>query len=286
MAWNKPVAAPKPKPEKPSAMRGIVAGLVVVALAAACVVFFMGKGEKTVEKVEKKPTRIKEVAPAPAPTNAVPAKPIDPREDYDHEECYRDEAGVLRYKKSGCRAYDKTVPAHPINFLNKRVRTIFDHYSENELSIILEMEPGERRLDEPDYDDPDFLKDFEQSLKEPTLVKDDDIEYDKQLKMAVADVKKELAERIKKGEKLSDILKDVSREYERLAEYKEKLVAQVESLIEADDANFSDSDIKDLVGAANKMLEEQGLNPIKADGFVRWNVRLMTKRMKASKAKE
>ena len=48
-------------------MRGVVAGLVVVALAAACVVVFMGKGEKSVEKVAKKPVRIKEVTPAAAP---------------------------------------------------------------------------------------------------------------------------------------------------------------------------------------------------------------------------
>ena len=30
--WNKPSGTPKPAPKKPSAMRGVVAGLVVVAL--------------------------------------------------------------------------------------------------------------------------------------------------------------------------------------------------------------------------------------------------------------
>ena len=45
-------------------MRGVVAGIVVVALAAACVVVFMGKGEKPVEKVEKERGRIKEVGTA------------------------------------------------------------------------------------------------------------------------------------------------------------------------------------------------------------------------------
>lgn len=63
MAWNKPSGAPKPVQKKPSAMRGVVAGLVVAALAAACVLVFMGKGEKPVGKSEKKPARVKEVKP-------------------------------------------------------------------------------------------------------------------------------------------------------------------------------------------------------------------------------
>lgn len=73
MAWNKPSAAPKPQPKKPSAMRGIAAGLVVVAVAVACIVIFMGReGDVTVKKAEKKPTKIKTVTPAPAPKAEAP----------------------------------------------------------------------------------------------------------------------------------------------------------------------------------------------------------------------
>lgn len=45
MSWNKPSGAPNPPPKKPSAMRGIVAGLVVAAIGAACVFFFLGRGD-------------------------------------------------------------------------------------------------------------------------------------------------------------------------------------------------------------------------------------------------
>ena len=76
MAWNKPSAAPKPQPKKPSAMRGIAAGLVVVAVAVACIVIFMGKdGDVTVNKSEKKPTKIKTVTPAPPTPKVKPETP-------------------------------------------------------------------------------------------------------------------------------------------------------------------------------------------------------------------
>ena len=81
--WNRPQqGAPKPTPKKPSPVRGVIAGLVVVA--AVCVAYFAFFNEKVPEKVpekvEKKPTSIKEVKPAPAPvapTNTPPA--IDPK---------------------------------------------------------------------------------------------------------------------------------------------------------------------------------------------------------------
>ena len=88
MAWNKPSAAPKPAPKKkPSALRGVAAGLVAVAVVAAGFFFlFSGdSGKVEIKKSEKKPSRIKEVTPAPAPTNAVanvPAKPKTFKERY------------------------------------------------------------------------------------------------------------------------------------------------------------------------------------------------------------
>ena len=60
MAWNKPSAAPKPAPKKPSALRGVAAGLVAVAVVAAGFFFlFSGdSGKVEIKKSEKKPTRI------------------------------------------------------------------------------------------------------------------------------------------------------------------------------------------------------------------------------------
>lgn len=72
MAWNRASEAPKVAPKKPSAMRGVVAGLVTVcALGGLCLWMFSGGDDAPKAKTAKERGRIKEVTPAKAPTNAV-----------------------------------------------------------------------------------------------------------------------------------------------------------------------------------------------------------------------
>ena len=257
-------------------MRGIIAGLVVVALAAVCVVVFMGKGEKQVEKVEKKPTKIKEVKPAPAPTNAVPEKPVDPRENYDHELCYRDKDGILRYKGSLCRAPDPTRRTSKPGNISGREIQVFSNHCERAIASLLSFTPNGRKFRAPDYSDPEFLKSFQEALATPIRISPDDNKWNKALKQAVIDAKKEIAQRMEAGENLADILNETRLEIERLNAYKRDLSGQVEALVK--DGEFGTDDVRDLVAAANGMLEKEGLAPIEADEFVTWNLRLTAER--------
>lgn len=63
MSWNRPSETQKPIAPKPSKVRGIIAGLICIAIAATCLYVFMGK-ESTSEPKERKSQRIKEVKPA------------------------------------------------------------------------------------------------------------------------------------------------------------------------------------------------------------------------------
>ena len=247
-------------------MRGIIAGLVVVALAAVCVVVFMGKGEKPVEKVEKEPAKIKEVKPAKAPTNAVPEKPVDPRENYDHELCYRDKDGILRYKGSLCRAPDPTRRTSKPGNISGREIQVFSNHCERAIASLLSFTPNGRKFRAPDYSDPEFLKSFQEALATPIRISPDDNKWNKALKQAVIDAKKEIAQRMEAGENLADILNA----------YKRDLSGQVEALVK--DGEFGTDDVRDLVAAANGMLEKEGLAPIEADEFVTWNLRLTAER--------
>ena len=99
MSWNRPSGTPKPQPKKPSAMRGIAAGLVAVAVAAGFFFLFSGdSGKVEIKKTEKKPTRIAEVSPAPAP-KAEPETPKEPepriryKPDKDGKVVYHTEKG-------------------------------------------------------------------------------------------------------------------------------------------------------------------------------------------------
>ena len=76
MAWNQSTGeAAKPQPKKPSALRGIIAGVVCACLAAAVVLFVLsGKDAKPKVKAEKEAELIPEVKPAVkrmSPTNNV-----------------------------------------------------------------------------------------------------------------------------------------------------------------------------------------------------------------------
>lgn len=88
MAWNGSdgkvaTSASRTAAKKPSCVRGLIAGLVVVVLAAgAYFVFFSGTEKPQNVEKRKKPSVIKEVKPAPAPTNTVAktpsAEPVEP----------------------------------------------------------------------------------------------------------------------------------------------------------------------------------------------------------------
>ena len=288
MSWNKPSGAPKPEPKKPSAMRGIIAGGVIV-LAACAALFFLFSGNDAAPKAKPDKGRgrikvVKEASPAPAPTNAVPAKPVDPREDYDHEKFFRNERGDLCYKANpDLRAYDPSLPRHkPIVLGSSSRPPLFKFQSENEIAAIIDAVPGERRMISPNYYDPEFIDDFESSLPVPIEIKDTDLPHEKELKKAVAAVKDEIAVRVGKGEKLADILTDAKRELERLAEYKETLKDELDTIVRGAKGEISSDDVIDYVKAANKMLEENGINPVEPDEFVMWNVRIAAERSGAT----
>lgn len=282
MGWNGSggTAAPqKPKvtPKKPSPARGIVAGGLVCVLAVGAYFAFFSGGEKPqAEKTTKERARIKEVTPAAVPKAEPekPKKPVDPREDYDHSKFYRDERGILR-TMTGCRAYDPTRKAHKPNVAGSNERIVFSNIVDRQIAGILQMSPGDHSLVKPDYSDPEFLKQFQESLLHKITIKDDDPEWDKEIKQSVIDVKKELVERMAQGEKLGDILNGAMEEIERLTQYKNDLEKQVRTLIADKDGEFSESDVKELVAAANKMFEEKGIDPVSEDEFVSQNIRLI-----------
>lgn len=90
--WNKPSGPQKPAPKKPSALRGLVAGLVVVALAALAAYFlFSGKDAPKAERDDAKKSRIKEVEPAPAkPRELTPEE----KEQLEHPGMVKSSMGV------------------------------------------------------------------------------------------------------------------------------------------------------------------------------------------------
>lgn len=275
-------SAQKPRP---GIGRGIAAGLVVVVLGGAAAWFALN-GRKTEVKPEAdadKSSLIKEVAPAAAPkaeTNAVPAKPKIPT--------YRDEKGILRYK-GGLRAPDPTRPkVAPVksgvdskgNPLWKRC--IFTNPAEREICRLLTLEPGRPLIGTVLYNKR-FEEAYKKSLEVPIIVTAEDSPSDAALKRAMIDAKLEISDRMRQGEKLADILKESRSELERLAKYKRDVEKMVRE--ETSREGITDDDASDLVEAANKMLKENGIAPIRNGVIARRNLMLKIQERKEAQKK-
>ena len=142
---------------------------------------------------------------------------------------------------------------------------IFGHRSENEIAALLMAKPGASMIGRPNYHG--LTEDFMKSCEEPILVTKDDDEYTAALKREMIQTKIELRQRLAEGEKLEQIIEDTRAEYRKLSEYKRSLTKEVMGMIRKDDVSAADVDA--FVDAANKMLEEKGIAPIKISNITR-----------------
>lgn len=256
MGWNgsgqKGAAPVQPKvtPRKPSPVRGIVAGgLVCVLAAGAYFVFFSGPEKPQAEKSAKKPTRIQEVTPAPAPKAAEkPEKAPEPKKPSNREAILKmtpEERHELAVERIRQRGLDLTPTT------NRPFRT----GTELQMARIFMTELG----DAPPPFFPMPLED-EVHLADILIANNPAIEGDsekvKQAKEMVELAKKEMRAYIKEGGDPHNFLsyyqgKLWSAFEERNMAAKEMMrVAREEPDIAAD-----------FCAAANKKLEEKGIKP-------------------------
>ncbi len=267
MAWNGSDGSATPaKPVKkaPSALRGLVAGLLVVAVAAVGLFLLLSGDEKQGVKSDEKPVAIEEVKPVPAPA---------------------DDSSVI--KPSGKKreprqlTVDRKSPVATPNIASNSIvitygmvngksifkRRIFRHNSENLIAAVLTTQPGLRIIDIPlgkRFED-DFLK----SLHDPIRVEEGDTPEEIELKQLMVDVKKELVDRIKNGENLSDIITEARKDINKLAQYNEDVR---HTYFEMREHAKDMTEVEEFRLAANRMLEERGLPPIRADKRGRYKV--------------
>lgn len=256
---------PKVAAKKPSPIRGIVAGLLVVAVSAiACFVFFSGSEKPQTEKAEKERGRIKEVSPSSAPTNKVEtastndqktAKKHDYRYDVP-EGSYRAANGRL-YTPTGRRILERP-PARHIKLYDDKKPRVFKHMAENEILRLVSQRGGLMPL--PSYYGVAFEKSFQESLKTEIEIYPTDSEDVQQKKRDMIEIKKELAERVAAGESVCDIMRKTQEEFKQLALYKKDLIKNAKEIVESHD--LTEQEINDYTEAANKILKERGAEPI------------------------
>lgn len=287
MAWNRSSAEQTPVKKKgakkaPGAWRLM---LGVICLAALCVgAYFLFSGGEEVAKVEtaKGRGRIKEVTPAVAPTNAVPEKPEKV------VEFKKLENGKIMKYVNGRQAWmfpreDYHGPVHTTRVA--RVETLeqktFKHPADRQIASLLNIQPGSVVLGNGGFDH-NFVKRFLDSYENPFIIEPGDTEEQKELKRAVAEVKGELKARHEAGEDIAKILLDTRDQLRQLYVYKRELEAEVHRY--AKDGALTPQDVEDYTAAANKMLSERGVQPIKLNGFLKHQMAVIKAKNEAAAA--
>lgn len=266
----------------PGAFKGILAGIIVVSvLAFAIALFFYPKANKPVavedpkdskKLVEEPSAPMEQPKTASAITNVVEKKIDDDK--------YRDERGILRFKATGTRAYDPDRPTRKIN-LNMGADgkplykpSPFKNRAENEIYRLIKAEPGQQLFGARKYDER-FEAEYKKSLETPIIIDKDDDEETIAAKNAMNEAKIEINERMRNGESLAEILDSTRSELKRLADLKRDLSKEVLSAV--NNPELSERDVELYLEAANKMLAEKGVAPIKGGAMLRRSLILRSK---------
>lgn len=253
------------KPQKveekksPSIGKGIVAGVIVVALAAiACYFILIPDGKSpVVESEESKTSEVAQVKNDTIPDVTATNKPqkaeVEVVDGIPQKGLWTNDQGVVYFNGlilPHSRRKDRPRPAY----------AIFDSQSENEIACLLMTEPGTQFFGTPRYGEK-FEKDFMKSCERPIVISQDDSDYVKELKRLMIDTKIDLRNRMADGESLGKIISDTREELQRLGVIKRDLQFTIREMVRKDAT--SEADVDNIIESANKILADKGIAPLK-----------------------
>lgn len=277
MAWNRPSNSqgeslrrgrrPSPSP----AVRGALAGAVVV-LGAGLAAWWLWPTERRVEDAAtmKKAAIIKEAAPAAAPTNRVAVAKKKLTNEERLKQIYDKYGDNIPDNLKATVSYLKNPPKRGFSAA-KTKNSIFKHHSERMVGSILDVEPGDYFVRKPTFDER-FDREFAAALADPTVIADSDTDEQRERKQIVAETMAEMAERVRGGEKASEIMTAAVDDLSRLGKYRRDLERQLMEL--KTNAKYTDQDITDFVTAANEMLKKAGAKELAMPRFLTRNIML------------
>lgn len=155
---------------------------------------------------------------------------------------------------------------------------VFENRSDNEIALILTLEPGETVVGTPVYRG-GFKKEFLESLKTPIKIEPDDTEAIKDLKKAVSEARKELMSAIERGEDIDELMRDARNQFQDLATYRQQLESEVRTAMKSIE---SEKDFDDLMAAANEMLSQKGIAPGSLNSLSRLKLKFMLNQKKGN----
>ncbi len=265
----------KKKVKTPSAMRGIFAGLVVVAFACGGL-FYLLSGDKETRrptKETKKPMSIAEVKPAPA-TKSEQEEKVTPEDEYIVVNGKK--VKLAADPRTGKPKYDKNIRIIPMRASDIKPKR-FEYEAEEMIASILEIEPGT-----PMYGEIPFGKRFKDSLVNslttPVEIKPTDDPYLVELKKNVQSVKDDFKKLLLEGGDPAEEMRKARQELIQLGQYRTQLIGELNTLRKS--GEYTSQDMKDFLQAANKMMSDKGLKPITMPAILLRNMELKERKIK------
>ena len=257
------------KPLPPPVLRGAVAGIAVVALAAVFYLVLGNRDEKPQENKSEKTKLIREVTPSvksPVETvqdvgggNVEPAKVLTEDERLLQGKD-TNEWIVVTDPNTGKKWVSKLM--HP--GLKNLPPPLFQHSSLNELDAIINDDMSDP-LPGIVIDDR-FVKDFQEGMFEKIEVTDEDDEERAERKTQMTETIKFLQEQIKGGADLIDLVNDALKERRRVAAFKD-VMKEERARMRSDGED--ESVIADYERVCNEKLKELGAKPMITKELIR-----------------
>lgn len=271
MAWNgskggsnRPID--NRQPYKGRRVLLITALAALVAVIAGLVIWGLGKNEDVApaEATEAVSRGIKEVTAPPiahptVETNNPHKGEVFVRGNWYPE--YNEKGGRIWITKNSVRYHTPVVVTNRMDSARIRPeRQYFDNRAEQEIAIFLNTPLGTGMIGKRTFGK-EFEREFLKSISNPIIISKDDPEDVAALKHAVIEAKKEMKARYDAGESVADIMNQTYREMRDLASYRDDLRRELQRAIR--EAKGDAEQTKIIYDAANKMLAERGLLPIR-----------------------
>ena len=262
MGWNgsgggaKPPVVTKRAAKKPSALRGVLAGGLIVAAAGVAVWLLMPSDKPhPSSSVPRSSSRIKEVTPARAAKAAQPVvekekvaeKPVAPAKKEEFKM-----PAILQTETIEEGVIVSEVPTNMPSHLRNPYKS--------QVEVLLSMlgKPGTPYTPIPLDPNQDLEGDFMKAMENTIIVWEDESVQSEEHKLAVNSMKKLLAEAKQQGWKVGDLLKALEQE----RKHQWEMVSKAQAILNETEEAMPEH-TKAVREALNKELAEAGVDPMK-----------------------
>ena len=158
-------------------------------------------------------------------------------------------------------------------------KKLFHNIADIYISRVVNSQPGNLVVGTINYDR--FPEQFRKALETPITIDEDDTPEEVAKKQAVIETRAELKKMLDEGVDISEVMREAEAESRRLWNYRRSLHLELAKAMK--DGKFNADDMQDYVDAANIMLKDNGMEPLKYPQF--WVRRMRQQEAEAAMGK-